>query len=513
MLRTTGSDGVMRRVSAATALGVALVSTSLVPAPFASAAAIIDVTTTTDELNGDGDCSLREAIRAANLDDPVSGCTEGDGTDTIKVPAGTYTLTESDPSAEDLAVTGDLDVTSIVKIQGRGVAKTVIDGNAIDRVFDIRSGGFATIRRLTIRNGDTIGQQNGGGLLVRNGGEAFLRDLSIKKNKAGANGGGLAVETTGDLVGHNLTISGNEAIDFSGGGVMNNNNDIELSGVTIRGNTTPLDGGGLYSYGGLITNSTISGNEADDDGGGVYVSSGFITIKNSTITQNTADNDGLAAGDGGGITRADVAPKLGNTILAENTDTGGEAPDCASTLTSLGYNLIGDTTGCTVSGDTTGNITGEDPDLGPLADNGGSTPTHSLGPDSPAINAGNTVGPDEDQCRPKDQRGVPRRNCDIGAYERIECRGVLVNRVGTNGPDTLAGTGGRDGFIGRGSADKLKGRGGRDALCGQAGKDRLVAGPGDDFLHGGGGSDTGKGGPGDDRCVKVETKIGPCLKP
>ena len=53
-----------------------------------------------------------------------------------------------------------------------------------------------------------------------------------------------------------------------------------------------------------------------------------------------------------------------------------------------------------------------DPKLGPLADNGGATPTHALLAGSPAINAASpcTVG--------VDQRGLPRSNpCDVGSYE------------------------------------------------------------------------------------------------
>ena len=51
----------------------------------------ITVTTTSDELNGDGDCSLREAIVAANTNAAVDACPAGTGADTITLPAGTFT--------------------------------------------------------------------------------------------------------------------------------------------------------------------------------------------------------------------------------------------------------------------------------------------------------------------------------------------------------------------------------------------------------------------------------------
>ena len=70
--------------------------------------------------------------------------------------------------------------------------------------------------------------------------------------------------------------------------------------------------------------------------------------------------------------------------------------------------------GCTITGDLTGNITGQDPLLGPLQNNGGPTETHALLPDSPAIDAGADTA-----CPAADQRGVARplgSACDIGAF-------------------------------------------------------------------------------------------------
>jgi CSLREA domain-containing protein len=62
------------------------------PTPTPTPPTNIVVNTTDDELNGDGDCSLREAIQAANNDTAVDACPAGSGGDTITIPAGTYTL-------------------------------------------------------------------------------------------------------------------------------------------------------------------------------------------------------------------------------------------------------------------------------------------------------------------------------------------------------------------------------------------------------------------------------------
>jgi hypothetical protein len=134
-----------------------------------------------------------------------------------------------------------------------------------------------------------------------------------------------------------------------------------------------------------------------------------------------------------------------------------------------------------------GDLTGIDPLLGPLADNGGPTMTHALLKSSPAVDAAGPGAP------PMDQRGAPRVGPpDTGAYERVLCQGRVVNRVGTDGKDSLAGTAAGDGILGLGGNDKLRGRGEKDGLCG---------GPGKDTLKGGGAKDRLNGGPGKDLCV------------
>jgi len=128
-----------------------------------------------------------------------------------------------------------------------------------------------------------------------------------------------------------------------------------------------------------LNNSTVSGNTANGKpppdvpfgGGGIY---GTLALNNATIT----DND-TQTGDGGGINNTASAVNFKNTIIVGNTDAGGQAPDCSGTLTLQDYNLIQDTTGCTIGGTTTNNITGQDPRLSALADNGGPTQTHAAG--------------------------------------------------------------------------------------------------------------------------------------
>jgi hypothetical protein len=165
------------------------------------------------------------------------------------------------------------------------------------------------------------------------------------------------------------------------------------------------------------------------------------------------------------------------------------------------FGLIENPSGATITGGP--NIFGQDPKLGPLADNGGPTPTQALELGSPAIDQGQASG--------VDQRGAPRpfdfagialagsNQADIGAYERVLCGGKLVNEIGTAANDVIAGTAGSDGILGLGGKDTLKGLAGNDGLCGGPGKDKLKGGKGNDTLLGQAGKDTLIGGKGKDK--------------
>jgi CSLREA domain-containing protein len=410
--------------------------------------AVIEPNTFGDENGGGPGCSLREAIQAANTDAAFGGCPAGGGADTISLAAGTYGLSIPPGTATADPLDGDLDVASQLTITHAGVKPAVIDGRGVDKVIQVLAGGNLTASGFTVRNGRT-GQAGGG---IRNQGTLNLS---------------------------NAAVTGNETTASFGGGISN-------SGTAVMS----------------LTNVTVSGNRAEGDGGGIdQGNGGLLNLNNVTISGNTADTDGDSGGGGGVL----VAPgtilnpegtvNLRNTIIAGNSDISaagvGTAPDCGGTLISQGNNLIGDRTGCNYEARGS-DKTNVNPLLGPLANNGGSTFTHALMAGSPAINAGGGGA------APTDQRGVPRRAPDIGAYEFARCGGKVVNRVGTSGKDKLAGTSRADGVLGLGGKDILKGRAGKDGLCGGGGKDKLKGGRGKDILIGGKGKDLCRGGPGKD---------------
>lgn len=376
-------------------------------------AAAIAVNTIDDEVNSDGDCSLREAIIAANTDATVDGCAAGAGDDTISVPPGTYVLTLAG-AGEDATQAGDLDITSNIIINGAGQSATIIDGNAGDRVFDLLDANVQ-LSGVTLQNGSgTVG----GGINIKFDSTLILSASRITSNTASGSGGGIfasgALTMTTSRIDGNSTVGGGGGVSVAGGPVI-------ISASEISGNSADGSGGGIFSSGTLtMINSTLSGNRANSGGGGLFViESPNNRLYNVTISANTADADGNGQGEGGGVRVGIIT--AANTLIGGNLG-GNQKPDCAGALNSEGYNLITNINGCTIGGDTTGNLLGVDALLGPLQNNGGSTLTHALLDASPAIDAANPGG-----CRdgdgnllPSDQRGADRSvggRCDIGAYE------------------------------------------------------------------------------------------------
>jgi len=342
----------------------------------AAHAATITITTTADSGSG----SLRQAIQDAAPGDTINFSV-----------TGAITLTS-----------GELFIGKNLTLQGPGATSLAISGDDASRVVRVGPGTTVTISDITIRNGYTYA-----GAGIENNGALMLINVAVRDNNS----------------------------ESSGGGILNYG-PLNLTNVTISGNTAsgahPLGGGGIAHFGGAATlnNVTISGNSAINtggvdnggSGGGISVyNPATLNLNNVTIVNNNASASVPDLGAGGGIDVYADTVNFKNTLIAGNTSSGA-GPDCAGTLASQGYNLVQDTAGCTIAGDTTGNIIGQDPLLGALTNNGGATQTHSLLPGSPAIDAGNPAAPGNggNACEASDQRGVARpqgTRCDIGAYE------------------------------------------------------------------------------------------------
>ncbi len=381
----------------------------------------INVTTFVDETANDGHCSLREAMIAANTDKQVNTgpgeCPQGSGTDTINLPAGTYTLTKIDAKTAS-PTTGDLDVASNMTINGAGADKTFITGvNFSDRIFKVVSGN-SVFTDFTV-SGSTLSSDGSG---IFNQASLTLNRVVITGNNASGRGGGIFNTSNGVLLIQNSTIWGNQAQGSGGGGLAINSGTV------------------------TIYNSTISGNLATKSGGGIYQNGGTVTLNNVTVANNIADSDANGTGDGGGVSVTSGTFNFANTILAGNLDKSSATifPDCNGKLISQNYNLIGNPAGCTISGKTTGNRTGA-PQLGELQNNGGTTPTQALLSGSPALNNGNPAIPGSEPaaCLATDQRGVDRKLSlpgDIGAFELNKVK-VIISGDLKNGTIDIFPTG------------------------------------------------------------------------
>ncbi len=403
-------------------------------------AGTITLTTSLDAITGDGLCSLREAIIAANGDRVVDACPAGNGADTIVLPAGVYPLTVAG-RFEQLAATGDLDIYSNITLIGAGQDDTFIDGRVLDRVLEVRAGAVVQIDNVTLENGDADAE-DGGGLHV-DASTVTLTNSRIR-DSVGSSGGGIRIENGGIATLINSRLSNNTSL--SGGGLYVGDYPDTAAAVVINslidGNTASgsvggSSGGGVRSaFGGDLTlvNTTISGNSAAIHGGGIFADN-IVRLYNVTVTLNTADSDGDDNGNGGGVSISNGSPPgfvtSRNSIISLNFDdspTGALHTNCSGTLTGEGHNLLGSTTGCTLTGVISGDRIGSLPFLGSLQDNGGPTLTHALLFNSAAIDAGDPAGCLDQiaQLLTTDQRGYFRpidgdgdRNvrCDIGAFE------------------------------------------------------------------------------------------------
>src|SRR5262249_2739595 len=252
-----------------------------------------------------GHISLRSAIQASNA---------RGGSNTIILGGGTITLTIAGAN-EGKAATGDLDISSNVIIKGRQAAATIIDADAVDRVFHVL-GGKVTISGVTIQNGLALrltGPAARGGGLLNSGGQVTLSSVVVANNRA-------------------LGTNGLAGADGIGGGVR-----VGPAGGN-GGGGSEAQGGGIFNAAGSLSiiNSTIASNRALGGDGGNGGDGGFAQVLASTPNANGLSAVGGKGGDGGvggparggGVFNAPGASLILNTTtFSNNQAVGGKGGD------------------------------------------------------------------------------------------------------------------------------------------------------------------------------------------
>jgi hypothetical protein len=324
-----------------------------------------------------GVVTLRSAIEAANI-------TPGPNTINLTVP-GDYKITltgtpgETDNAAGEFAIIphamGDL------TIQNTSGGHVSVDGNGLNRVFDINPANIAiantvTMIGFTINNGVAFDPANpdapistGGGIRDQGGESLILTNMAIANNRSSADGGGIVME---NVVNSNFTLtinnslfSNNHSGDAGGGIDTDGTGRVFINaGTIIEGNTDVNQGAGVYidtvavgatfpgaamhMNGTIVRNNQALAVGVTGSGGGISnAGNGLMDILNSTIENNFSGGSGggfsdennvgtleisnsifrnnVAVGDGGGIQEGGPSTTIIDSEIDGNTSsaTGG----------------------------------------------------------------------------------------------------------------------------------------------------------------------------------------------
>jgi parallel beta-helix repeat protein len=265
-------------------------------------------------------------------------------------------------------------VNGIKLIAAGDTSDTFIDGNQVERVIYMSSGGVidttTVIHGFTIRNGSSSG--DGGGIYCYSS-SPTISNCNIAGNHSISEisaGGGMFFHISSPII-SDCTISGNSAND--GGGIYSRSGSNPIiNDCTISENTAHYDGGGIWCGMGsipIISDCNISGNSADDGAGIHCYQGGIPSIRNSVITGNTAISDGggiscytnsdaiinsctisrnSAASGGGVFCISNSSPTINNCAITDNTGEGvyssnaGGTSDPQITYSDVDNNSLGD---------------------------------------------------------------------------------------------------------------------------------------------------------------------------
>lgn len=449
--------------------------------PIAALANTITVDTLVDEAATDnGNCTLREAILAANTDAAVDTCAAGGtGSDTINFAvAGFINLVDALPKVDEpLEIVGP--GAAELNIAGNQFAWPIVGGNTAG-IFLFEGASPLTsdvmpfkLKGLTLVAGTNLnsplaGTGTGGCISVRNQSDLTLDHVRIRNCYSGSRGGAIHFETPAAFIAlgkSGLTvlwsqIDYNQSSGFGGGIYVASDADVAIRYSTINNNLGQSGGGGLAMKPASATGATL---EVDHATFSQNATTGFIggaialldpgptnypwtaNIVNSTIVENTAHDGEVplfdpppnCSSEGAGIAvrDANLTFNIENTIATGNVDKDFDRIACSdtdlyipidvpATVTTGSTNWMGSVVyfGPDLFGDGSPNAQGDHVNVGAadlkvLGDYGGPTPTRS------PVSAGSNVVDRNGVCdnasgEPYDQRGY---GTGLGRVSGISC--------------------------------------------------------------------------------------------
>lgn len=376
-----------------------------------------------DAVPGDGQCRTSNnlcTLRAATMEANASG-----GRWFVGVPAGTYALAPLFPGGNDDRA-GDLDLRPAnidtpplsFTLFGLGhPGNTEIVGGGNDRVLESRARfghdsqeGFeyrllsTALANVTFRGGrldsDPFVPQSaqqyessaGGGIRIL-GGHSLLYNVVVRDNELrpiadSGYGAGVSVQvfrrehSSARWYSSSSRMERFAVVDNIGAG------DATLSEFVFAGGIFAEGPDLEHSDGITLINGTIAGNRADAISG-LYGLQQFFGSFLSVVGNQVPASAAPSPISHSGVVLHSTEHLLQNSIISGNVDntTPSDCSGSSGSLISAGYLLIGNSSGCTVSGDTSSNLLNVDPLLGSRETSAGGMPHYRLSQNSPAANA------------------------------------------------------------------------------------------------------------------------------
>ncbi len=315
-----------------------------------------------------GNCSLGEAIQAAQSGKDVDACHVPPGSSTIYLPTGTYSLTEPDSGSPPLpGADGRLGfdpggfpvIYTRVTIMGNGSTIQRTGANKFP-IFQASAQADLTLQNLTVTGGDSsLDPYSGGGALQLFIGKATLDHVTLSGNVSGGDGGAVDIGqgSLASLVLNDSVIAGNTAA--ANGGGINDDGLLTIRDSTIEGNTA----GGVEGGGGIfitengsasLEHSTIAGNQAWI-GGGIFDQGTLSILSGSVISGNTSTESRFTIPTGGGgiATKGNAA----HLTIQDSFIIGNFAPKTIAGGISVG---VADSSSFTMTGSLVANNTAQD---------------------------------------------------------------------------------------------------------------------------------------------------------